>query len=186
MYLEKAHSLLGGQGQPLIQAGGGSGVSPARTGPHRQGPQGRAEVTQAQRQTPFQDPAPESQRGPCSLSSSLPSRPKRKQVVMAFVTMLPAGPESLKACPQVARGCHWKGGWKETLCQRSQSLIISAPSNSSPFSLLPPSRSPPARSRPYRAHRCGQSLARPAFAEDPQGCWGIQEDLGNSRGKMQE
>lgn len=47
LYLDKAHSLLGGQGQPFIQDGGGSGVSPAGTGPCRPGPQGRAEVTQA-------------------------------------------------------------------------------------------------------------------------------------------
>jgi hypothetical protein len=38
LYLDTDEVLLGGQKQPFIQGGGGSGISPAVMGPHRQGP----------------------------------------------------------------------------------------------------------------------------------------------------
>lgn len=179
LYLDGANSLLGGQSQPFIQDGGGSGISPAET--LQAGvPRGRAEATQAQREPPLQDNAAKPQCGACA-RSVLPS---------------PLGPREEAGCHGV---CHhaaclaWSpvglspGGQrlplrmevrKETLsCGKRvvvshhlspRVLVDPAPSHSS----LPLFPHPATPWQPCCIYPFDQSLTRSAFLEDLWGSGG--------------
>lgn len=115
LYLDGAASPLGGQSQPFIQDGGGSGISPAGIRPRRQGslvggqrsprPAGSC-LSRIQLRSPSVGPV---------LSQFLPplEAPERRQVAMAFVTVLPARPGvPTGQSPRWPEAAAWNGGWK--------------------------------------------------------------------------
>lgn len=150
LYLDGANNPLGGQSQPFIQNRGGSGISPAETGPRRQG-------SLMGEQKPPRPKGSHLSRillrnlgvGPV-LPWFFPPlwAPGRRQVAMVSVTTPPAWPGVPQACPQVARGCHLE--WRierKPLAVGSGAHSVSPPQpqstcRPSPFSLQRPSFSP--------------------------------------------
>lgn len=174
-----ANSLLGGRSQPFIQDGGGSGISPAETGPYRQGSLVGGQKTHRPKGSHLPRILLRSLSVRRVLSQFLPplQAPEKRQVAMVFVTMPPVWSGVPQACPRVAGDCHLEWRMERNPLALGTGLRVShhlnpkvnpAPSHSS----LPPFPHPATLWQPCCIYPFDQFFTCPEFPEDLQ--WGFK------------